>query len=100
MVLIWIVNGLAFFFLCSYVGGELFLESEELGEVFDNIDFDLSLVHTDILRLFTFGNRLDFRLCAKELAKVTPKTSNFFIYANNFISSTLDLDKRFFGLLV
>ena len=62
MILIRVVYRLALFFFFSYVCGKLLLESEELGEVFDNLNFDRSLVNTDKLRLFAFGNRLDFRL--------------------------------------
>jgi hypothetical protein len=62
VVLVRVVYRLALFFFFSYVGGKLLLESKELGEVFDNLNLDRSLVNTDKLRLFAFGNRFDFRL--------------------------------------
>jgi len=62
VILVRVVYRLALFFFFSYVCGKLLLESKELGEVFDNLNFDRSLVNTDKLRLFAFGNRFDFRL--------------------------------------
>jgi len=62
VILIRVVYRFALFFFFSYVCGKLLLESEELGEVFDNLNLDRSFVNTDKLRLFAFGNRFDFRL--------------------------------------
>jgi len=79
------------------------LKLEELCEVFDNVNLDLSLVNSNIVRLLRLGSRLcnlGFRLATKESSKRCPDSFDLFANGNNFISSALDLNKRFLGLLV
>jgi len=85
----------------------LLLNLEELSELLNNIDFDLGFVNGNKLRLFLFRHRLWrrgnccwFTLRFKEVTKVTPKSSNFLIYANSFVNSRLNLHERGLDLLI
>ena len=72
-------------------------------EVLDNVNFDLSLVNSDIVRLLRLASRLcnlGFRFATKEPNKRSPDSFDLFANGNNFISSSLDLNKRFLSLLV
>jgi hypothetical protein len=82
---------------------QLFLKFEELSEVFNDVNFDLSFVNSNIVRLFSLGNRLDsfrLRLATKERKKLIPESMNLFANSNDFISTGFNLDKRLFSLLV
>ena len=103
VVLIWVVNCFRLFFFFSNVCFQLFLKFKELSEVFNDVNFDLSFVNSNIVRLFSVCDRLNsFRLGtrAKETAKFRPETLNLSTNSDNFISSGFDLDKRLFSLLV
>jgi hypothetical protein len=79
------------------------LKLEELSEVFDNVNLDLSLINSNISRLLSLGNRLcNLRLwlATKERKELIPESMNLFANSNNFISRFFDLNKRLFGLLV
>ena len=103
VVLIWVVNCFRLLFFFSNVGFQLFLKFKELSEVFNNVNFDLSFVNSNIVRLFSLGNRLDSfrrRLATKERKKLIPESMNLFANGNDFISTGFNLDKRLFSLLV
>jgi len=72
------------------------LKLEELSEVFDNVNLDLSLINSNISRLLSLGNRLcNLRLwlATKERKELIPESMNLFANSNNFISRLFDLNK-------
>jgi hypothetical protein len=85
------------------VCSKLFLKFEELSEVLNDVHFDLSFVNSNISRLFSLCNRFSsfrLRLATKERKKLIPESMNLFANGNDFISSSFNLDKRLFSLLV
>jgi len=82
---------------------QLFLKFEELSKILNDVNFDLSFVNSNIVRLFSLGNRLDSfrrRLATKERKKLIPESMNLFANSDNFICTGFNLDKRLFSLLV
>jgi hypothetical protein len=103
VVLIWVVNCFRLFFFFSNMCFQLFLKFEELSEILNDVNFDLSFVNSNIVRLFSVCNRLNsFRLGtrAKETAKFRPETLNLSTNSDNFIRSGSNLNKRLFSLFV
>ncbi len=85
------------------LGGEMEITRarDELSELFDNVDFDLSLVNGNEL-LLLFRHRLDrgwLWFTTKHLGKFFPKPISLFGISSNLVNSCLDFHKGFFGLL-
>ena len=106
MVLVRIVNASRLFFFFPYVGSKLFLNLEEISELLDNIDFDLSFVNSNKL-FFLFRHRLGRGgggnccwFATKHFGEFSPKALYLFANLDCFVNSRLDLHKGSLSLFV